>query len=160
MSRLTNFGSYSRNWDLREAQPLRGKGKVNVKTVLFSKLVYFSHMSSSNFRPLKGAYDLWKSCSKCEAESIKHLIQTCLRVNIAENMSYHISCDWMTGSCAFRLMPDVFLQWKKLFSWLSPTTFSVTAKYVFIRKPGLLWEIGRETPVAAGRHRTDFKWCI
>ncbi len=51
-------------------------------------------MSSSKFRPLRGACDLRKSCSKWEAESIKPFIQGCLRANTAENMSYHISQDW------------------------------------------------------------------
>ena len=94
MSRLTSFGSYSRNLDLRTAQPLLGKGGWTLKRPFSQKLIYFSYMSSSKFRPLRGARDLWKSCSKCEAESIKHLIQRCLRANTAENMSYHLSWHW------------------------------------------------------------------
>ena len=54
----------------------------------------------------------------------------------------------------------VYQQRQELFSWSSLTTFSVTAKYVFLREPGLLGEMGRETPVAAERHRTDFKYRV
>ncbi len=71
--------------------PCGARGGWTLKWPFSPKLVYFWHMSSSKFRPLRGACDLWKSCSKCEAESIKHLIQRCLRANTAENMSYHIS---------------------------------------------------------------------
>jgi hypothetical protein len=74
--------------------PCGTRGGWTLKWPFFLNLVYFSHMSSSKFCPLRGACDLWKSCWKCEAESIKHLILECLRANTAENMSYHISQDW------------------------------------------------------------------
>ena len=41
MSRLTSFGSYSRNWDLREIFFLLRKG-VNVKLTVFSKFSLLS----------------------------------------------------------------------------------------------------------------------
>ena len=47
---------------------------------------------------------------------------------------------------------SVYLQRLKLFSWLSPTTFSVTAKHVFLRKPGLLGEMGRAWPLGGPEH--------
>ncbi len=54
----------------------------------------------------------------------------------------------------------VYQQRQDLFIWSSLTSFSVTAKYVFLRELSLLGEIGRETPVAAARHRAHFLFII
>jgi hypothetical protein len=74
--------------------PFGARGGWTLNWPISQNLVYFSHMSSSNFPPLRGACDLWKSCSKCEAKSIKHRIKTCFPVISTEIMSYHILQGW------------------------------------------------------------------
>jgi hypothetical protein len=66
----------------------------------------------------------------------------------------------MTISLLLERKP-IYQQRQMVFTWLSPTTLSVTALYVFLRKPDLphltisaqilLEETDRETPVAAER---------
>ena len=96
------------------------------------KLIYFSHMSSPKFRPLRGAWDLWKSCLKWEAESIKHFIQRCLRANTAENMSYHIL---KSGILRF-LLETCFSAKTKVVQLVKPNN---SLGYSFTRFPQKTW---------------------
>ena len=132
MSRLIRFRSYSGNWDLREVFSLLRKGGWTLNWPFSQNLVYFPHMSSSNFRPLRGAYDLWKSCSKYEAESIKHFIQGCLRANTAENMSYHIL---KSGILSFLLETCVSAK-TKVVQWVKPSN---CLRYSWVRFPQKTW---------------------